>query len=207
MSNLAHHILRNEWSEVLRVAKSHPHVVQRKDPKSRQFVLFMAIDRRAPTEVILQLLQAFPDAIKLANADDFGRRCIHLALEQRCSRSVILNILSTYPVDMQVFDLKQRKPIHYLRNFNYEHDFVGASLWFDVRALLSSRWMASGLVARLPRTHLLSWCVCVCLFVCLFVFALQPTLPLASWAATTYALPICARALMADGNVSSCDAA
>ena len=102
MSNLAAHIRRGEWSEVMHQAAAHPQLVQRKDSKSRQYVLFMAIDLEAPTEVILLLLKAYPAAVKYAEADDFGRRCVHLALEKRCSRSVVLRIISAYPKDMQV---------------------------------------------------------------------------------------------------------
>ena len=124
-TNLATHVRRGEWLDVARVVRAHPQLVQRKDPKSRQFVLFMAIDNDAPPEVVLQLLKAFPAAVKQASSDDFGRRCVHLVLEKRCSRSVILNIISTHPGDMQVADRVGRKPLHYLRDFQFEPEFVG----------------------------------------------------------------------------------
>jgi hypothetical protein len=127
-ANLATHVRRAEWAEVMRAVAAHPQLVQRKDSKSRQYVLFMAIDNHAPPELLLQLLKAFPAAVKTAEADDFGRRCVHLALEKRCNRSVTLTIISTHPVDMQVHDRQFRKPLHYLRNFNFEVEFVGAFL-------------------------------------------------------------------------------
>jgi len=136
MSNLSAHIRKGEWAHVMKMVAAHPQLVQRKDSKSRQFVLFMAIDANAPSEVILQLLKAFPAAVKLADADDFGRRCVHLAVEKRCARTVILNIISVHPVDLQVHDLQNRKPLHYMRNFNLEADFVGAWIFYH---LLSSR--------------------------------------------------------------------
>ena len=123
-------ILQESWQDVLFELEMHPnhashweHVGFDGEHETKLFPLHQALKLNVPTEVILKLLEAYPEV--LHRKDDYYQRLpLHIAAIAGCPPEVIRMLLTAYPLGTERQDIFGRVPLHYVVFRQYSIDTV-----------------------------------------------------------------------------------
>lgn len=111
--NILHHAC-DKWAPeyiIDLLVDSNRIAIQTKDDNDGTYPLFLAMQYEQPETVVLQLLQAFPEASK--NKDSNGYYPLHLACRHDQSETVVFLLLKEFPEALKhKDDLLGRYPLH-----------------------------------------------------------------------------------------------
>lgn len=89
-------IEQSKWEGVLDSLRNDPSLLSdAKEPHRDVLPLHMACEKRAPDEVILEILRCYPEAAKWKGRG--GNLPLHVATHRNLSRDVIESIIREYP--------------------------------------------------------------------------------------------------------------
>lgn len=83
------------WAEVMNAARAFPGCMTQTDKHFKRAPLLWALERSAPTEVLLDMIAVAPKAVR--KVDKFGYAALHLALRRQCAPEVVLALITAEP--------------------------------------------------------------------------------------------------------------
>ena len=92
----------------------YPESIRKKETGSRRFPLHIALRARLPNEVILYILNKYPEAC--AKQDSQGRVPLHYAISNYAPLSIIQTLVNTCPASASAADFLGWTPLHVAAN-------------------------------------------------------------------------------------------